>query len=54
MVTSGAMIDDINSIMTVCTPQTGSVLPSDLVMSAGGTDDTGAKCSAVFQYTVGA
>ena len=44
---------DPQSVMTICTPQAGSVLPSDLVMTAGNAG-TGAACTATFSYTVNA
>jgi hypothetical protein len=43
---------DPQSVMTVCTPQTGATLPSDLVMTSG-TSGTGVACTGVYQYTVG-
>jgi len=42
----------VRSIMTICTPQTGATLPSDLVITSG-TSGTGVACTAVYQYTVG-
>jgi len=45
---------DPQGLMTVCTPQTGSTLPSDLKMSAGVTDATDSACTPTFSYTVGA
>jgi hypothetical protein len=38
--------------MTLCGPQTGSTIPSDLVITAGNAG-TGAACTAAFLYTVG-
>jgi hypothetical protein len=38
--------------MTVCGPQTGSTIPSDLVIT-GGNSGTGAPCTAAYLYTVG-
>jgi len=42
----------VRSVMTVCTPQAGAVLPSTLVMTSGNAG-TGVACTAVFLYTVG-
>ena len=39
--------------MTICGPQAGSTLPTDLVMTAG-TDGNGAACTGAFLYDVGA
>jgi len=44
---------DVRSVMTVCGPQTGSTIPSDLVITAGN-DGAGAACTAAYLYTVGA
>lgn len=41
------------SAMTVCTPQTGSVLPSTLVMTSG-TDGNGVACTGTYNYVVNA
>lgn len=38
--------------MTLCGPLTSSTIPSDLVIY-GGNANTGAPCTAAFQYTVG-
>jgi len=51
---AAATWSDPQGLMTVCTPQTGSTLPSDLAMSAGVTDATGTACTPTFSYTVGA
>jgi hypothetical protein len=44
---------NVRSVMTVCGPQAGSTLPSDLVITAGNAG-TGAACTAAYMYTVGA
>lgn len=41
------------SVMTVCGPQAGSSLPTDLAITAGNTG-TGEACTAAYLYTVGA
>lgn len=41
------------SVMSVCTRQTNSPLPSTLVIHSGAAN-TGAKCTGVFSYTVDA
>jgi hypothetical protein len=44
---------NVRAVMTVCGPQAGSTLPSDLVITAGNSG-TGAACTAAYMYTVGA
>jgi hypothetical protein len=48
---SGAW-SNARAVMTVCGPQEGSTIPTDLVIRAG-TTDTGAPCTTVYSYTVG-
>jgi hypothetical protein len=51
--TDGVDWSDPQSVMAICADVAGSIIPTDLEMHAGA-DNTGAKCTPAFQYTVGA